>query len=52
MVVWSKVVLLVVVVMLLVVREMDGFENYIHELNGEVGCQLGYELYRKGGYHR
>lgn len=33
MAVWYRVVLLVVV-MLLEMRKMDGFENYIHETNG------------------
>lgn len=34
MAVWYRVVLLVVVVMLLEMRKMDGFENYIQETNG------------------
>ena len=50
MVVWTREVLLVVVEMLLGVGEIDGFENCIQEVNGQIWCQFGYKLQRKGGY--
>ena len=38
MVVWTREVLLVVVGMLLGVGEIDGFENCIQEVNGQIWC--------------
>lgn len=28
-------------------EKMDGLENYTQEINGQISCSLGYELYRK-----
>lgn len=42
--------LIVVIVVLLEVQEMDGFENYIQEVNGQVWHKLGYDLCGKGGF--
>ena len=36
LIVWCRVVLLVVFVMLLEVGKMDGFENYIQEVNRQI----------------